>query len=54
MSNILLVEDDMGIIEGLEYSLRKNGFGVDTARTKRDAVFFNKCHGYVADLTYRK
>ena len=54
MSNILLVEDDMGIIEGLEYSLRKNGFGVDTAKTKRDAFLMIQARKYdllILDLT---
>lgn len=54
MSDILLVEDDIGIIEGLEYSLRKNGFGVDTARTKRDAFLMIQSGKYdllILDLT---
>lgn len=31
MENILLVEDDLNLIDGLEYSIRKNGFHVDMA-----------------------
>jgi DNA-binding response OmpR family regulator len=38
MSNILLVEDDLSLIEGLEYSLRKSGFQVDVARSIQDAL----------------
>lgn len=33
MNNILLVEDDLSLIDGLEFSLHKNGFQVDVART---------------------
>lgn len=38
MNNILLVEDDMSLIEGLEFSLRKNGFEVVVVRTAQDAL----------------
>ena len=38
MNRILLVEDDLSLIEGLEFSLRKNGFDVTVARTVRDAL----------------
>jgi len=37
MNHILLVEDDLSIIDGLEFSLRKNGFDVDIARTVKEA-----------------
>ena len=30
---ILYVEDDLSLIEGLKYTLEKNGFQVDNART---------------------
>lgn len=30
---ILLVEDDLSLIDGLQYTLEKNGFAVDVART---------------------
>jgi len=33
MNNILLVEDDLSLIDGLEFSLNKNGFQVDIVRT---------------------
>lgn len=33
MTKILLLEDDLGLIDGLEYSLHKNGFDTETART---------------------
>lgn len=36
MSDILLVEDDLSLIEGLEFSLGKSGFNIDIARTVRD------------------
>jgi len=38
MRRILLVEDDLSLIDGLEFSLRKNGFEVDVARTVKDAL----------------
>lgn len=37
MSNLLLLEDDISLIDGLHYSLKKNGFCVDIARTVEDA-----------------
>jgi two-component system response regulator RegX3 len=37
MHHILLVEDDLSIIDGLEFSLQKNGFHVDIARTVQEA-----------------
>ena len=33
MTRILLLEDDISLIDGLEYSLRKNDFDVETVRT---------------------
>lgn len=38
MTRILLLEDDISLIDGLEYSLKKNGFLVSTARTIADAL----------------
>lgn len=38
MARILLVEDDLSLIEGLEFSLKKEGFEVDLARTVREAL----------------
>lgn len=37
MNNLLLLEDDIGLIDGLQYSLNKNGFHVDIARTVEEA-----------------
>ncbi|AFA49773.1 response regulator transcription factor [Acetobacterium woodii] len=37
MNRILLVEDDLSLIDGLEFSLNKNGFQVDTVRTIKAA-----------------
>lgn len=54
MGNILLVEDDLNLIDGLEYSIRKNGFNVDVARTVREAFFLYEDEKYdllVLDLT---
>lgn len=38
MNRILLVEDDLSLIEGLEFSLRKNNFETVIARTVQDAL----------------
>ena len=32
MSKILLLEDDISLVDGLKYSLKKNGFDVEVAR----------------------
>lgn len=37
MNKILLLEDDISLIDGLKYSLRKQGFDVDVVRTVEDA-----------------
>lgn len=33
MNRILLLEDDIGLVDGLLYSLTKNGFEVEVAHT---------------------
>lgn len=38
MNDILIVEDDLSLIEGLEFSLHKSGFNVDIARTVQEAL----------------
>lgn len=38
MTKILLLEDDISLIDGLEYSLKKNGFLVKTTRTVEEAL----------------
>jgi DNA-binding response OmpR family regulator len=38
MNHILLVEDDLSLIEGLEFSLKKNGYSVTVCRTVREAL----------------
>ena len=37
-NKILLLEDDMSLIDGLEYSLKKNGFDVEFVRTVKEAL----------------
>lgn len=54
MSNLLLVEDDLSLIDGLDFSLKKNGFRVDIARTVQEANTFiiNNSHDLlILDLT---
>lgn len=38
MNTILLIEDDLSLIEGLAFSLKRNGFAVEVARTVREAL----------------
>lgn len=42
MSRILLLEDDLSLIAGLEFTLHKNGFEVDVARTISQAFILLK------------
>ena len=35
MQKLLLLEDDASLIDGLTYSLKKNGFDIEIARTLR-------------------
>ncbi len=37
-SKILLLEDDISLLDGLNYSLKRNGFDVEVVRTVEDAV----------------
>lgn len=37
MSRILLLEDDFSLIDGLSFSLKKQGFDIDVARTVKEA-----------------
>lgn len=37
MSKILLLEDDLSLIDGLQYSLNRNGFHTDVVRTVEEA-----------------
>lgn len=47
MSQILLLEDDISLIDGLQYSLKKNGFEMELARTVREAMaFLQEKHTY--------
>ena len=41
MNRILLLEDDVSLIDGLVYSLKKNEFDVEVART----VYCHTCLG---------
>ena len=55
MSRLLLLEDDLSLIDGLKYSLEKNGFELDVVRSVRAArERLRERHGYdllVLDVT---
>lgn len=38
MSKILLLEDDVSLVDGLEYSLKKEGFDITIVRTVEEAI----------------
>jgi len=38
MSQILLLEDDVSLVDGLRYSLKRNGFDITIARTIEEAI----------------
>ncbi len=50
MQRLLLLEDDISLIDGLMYSLEKNGFGVEVARTIREAENFLSREDFVLYL----
>lgn len=39
-NRILLLEDDISLVDGLKYSLKRNGFEVELVRTVKEAVNF--------------
>lgn len=49
MSRLLLLEDDVSLVDGLEYSLEKNGFELEVARTVKEARAYLK-EGHSFDL----
>lgn len=55
MNKILLLEDDVSLIDGLRYSLKRNGFDVEVARTVYEALdFLSGTAGYdllILDVT---
>lgn len=54
MNNILLVEDDLSLIDGLEFSLKRAGFGVNIAKTVQEAYIIIKAQNHdllILDLT---
>lgn len=50
---ILYVEDDLSLIEGLKYTLEKNGFLVDNARTVMEAYQFFRAGQYGLRMCHR-
>ena len=51
MNRILLLEDDVSLIDGLVYSLKKNEFDVEVARTVSEAKqYLSKINNLVFSL----
>lgn len=46
MHHILFVEDDLSLIDGLQYILETSGYAVDYARTVKDAFHLYRNHTY--------
>ena len=45
MQRILYVEDDLSLIDGLQYTLESSGYAVDNARTVKEALsLFQSSH----------
>ena len=45
MEKILYVEDDLSLIDGLQYTLEASGYAVDNARTVKEALtLFRNTH----------
>ena len=38
MNTLLLLEDDFSLVDGLVYSLKKNDYSVEVARTVQEAL----------------
>lgn len=55
MNKILLVEDDISLIDGLKYSLRKQEFDVEVVRTVEDAkkqlIYIDRYDLIILDVT---
>lgn len=47
MPNLLLLEDDFSLVEGLQYALEKNGFSLEIVRSVKEAdVLLKKQHNF--------
>lgn len=46
MQRILYVEDDLSLIDGLQYTLEISGYAVDNAKTKKEALILFKKNTY--------
>ncbi len=55
MDKILLLEDDISLIDGLSYSLKKNGYEIEVVRTVSDAIkklpYIDKYQLLILDIT---
>ena len=56
MQKILYVEDDLSLIDGLQYTLESSGYAVDNARTVKEALSLFRSNHYdllLLDVTCR-
>ena len=51
MQKILYVEDDLSLIDGLQYTLENSGYAVDNAKTVKEALSLFRKNRYDLLLT---
>ena len=49
MKRLFLLEDDLSLISGLSFAVRKQGYEIDVARTtlEADTLWGNRKHNYI-------
>ena len=53
MQRILYVEDDLSLIDGLQYTLEISGYTVDNAKTKKEALRQHRTENCVQKMSLR-
>ena len=46
MQKILYIEDDLSLIDGLQYTLETSGYAVDNAKTIKEALILFRKNSY--------
>ena len=52
MQKILYVEDDLSLIDGLQYTLEASGYMVDNAKTVKEALALFRKNTYDLPVSY--